>query len=271
MTRFVDTHCHLQDARFEDGVAEDAIGRAHVADIAMVLCGYDAPSNAAALAIAERHESVYPAVGFHPHEADDVTPAMLEELESLARLPEVVAVGEIGLDYYRNLSDHDAQRRVLEEQLAIATRVAKPVSVHTRGAEDVAWEPLAAYSRAREWKPGDAPMGVMHCFGGTLEQARRYITIGFVISIACTITYPKNDETRRVAAGLPLESLVVETDSPYLPPQFMRGGTNEPLHVRAAVEGVAAARNQPISRVAAATTANAQRVFTLAETKVSAW
>ncbi len=271
MTTLIDTHCHLQDPRFQRADTAAAIGRARDAGIEMVLCGYDAPTNAAALEIAAGHEGVFPSVGFHPHEAATVTGGMLTELESLARLPEVVAVGEIGLDFYRNLSPHDVQRRVLDEQLGIAARVGKPVSVHTRGAEEVAIEPLTAYSRLRHWRPGDAPIGVMHCFGGSLEQARTYVAIGFVVSIACTITYPKNEELRAIAAGLPIEALVVETDSPYLPPQFMRGGRNEPLHVQSAAEAIAAARNEPVSRVAAATTATARRVFALSESRVPAW
>jgi len=271
MTTLIDTHCHLRDPRFERAETIAAVERAREADIEMVLCGYDAPTNAAALEIATGKEGVYPSVGFHPHEAAGVTGAMLAELESLARLPEVVAVGEIGLDFFRNLSPHDAQRRVLDEQLAIAARVGKPVSVHTRGAEDAALEPLTTYSHLRHWRDGDAPIGVMHCFGGTLEQARPYVAIGFVVSIACTITYPKNDETRAIAASLPIEALVLETDSPYLPPQFMRGERNEPLHVRSAAEAVAAARNEPVSRITAATTATARRVFALSELRVPAW
>lgn len=271
MSTLIDTHCHLQDPKFDAAATIGAIERAQAADIEMVLCGYDAPTNTQALEIGSKYDGVYPSVGFHPHEAKDVTASMLAELESLARLPEVVAVGEIGLDFFRNLSPHDAQRRVLDEQLAIAARVEKPVSVHTRGAEDTAIVPLTAYSRMRGWQPGMAPVGVMHCFGGTIEQARPYVDIGFVVSIACAITYPKNDATREIAAGLPLEALVVETDSPYLPPQSMRGQRNEPVHVESAVEAIAAARNEPVSRVAEATTATARRVFALSQSRVPAW
>jgi TatD DNase family protein len=269
MTTLIDTHCHLQDPKFDAESTLAAIERARAADVEMVLCGYDAATNAQALEIGAQHEGVYPAVGFHPHEAKDVTPAMLAELESVARLPEVEAVGEIGLDFFRNLSPESMQREVLDEQLAIAARVEKPVSVHTRGAEDAALAPLTAYSKLRGWQAGMAPIGVMHCFGGTLAQAEPYVGIGFVVSIACTITYPKNDDTRAIAVGLPLDALVVETDSPYLPPQFMRGKQNEPLHVRSAVEAIAAARNEPVSRVASATTDTARRVFALS--RVPAW
>lgn len=271
MTTLIDTHCHLQDPKFDGASTAAAIERARAAQIEMVLCGYDARTNTQALEIAARYDGVYPSVGFHPHEAKDVTAAMLAELEALARLPEVVAVGEIGLDFYRNLSPHDVQRRVLDEQLAIAASLRKPVSVHTRGAEEAALEPLTAYSHLCKWQPGDVPIGVMHCFGGSIAQARRYVGIGFVVSIACTITYPKNDDTRALAAGLPLEALVVETDSPYLPPQSMRGQRNEPFHVQSAIEVVAAARNEPVSRVADATTATARRVFALSDSRVPAW
>jgi TatD DNase family protein len=255
-----DTHAHLQDPAFTD--LDAVLARATEAGVAGVtLCGYDAPSNEAALALAARSPLLYPAVGFHPHEADSVTAAMLRELEAQAMRPEVVAIGEIGLDFFRDLSARDAQRSLLDAQLGIAVRAAKPVCVHSRGAENDAYAQLAAYSASRAWTPGEPPVGVMHCFGGTLEQAGRYVAIGFLISFACVVTYPRNDEARRMAAGLPLDAIVVETDSPYLPPQTLRGKRNEPANVAAAVHAIADARGSSSELVANATTRSAERLF----------
>lgn len=259
-----DTHSHLQDPAF-DGPLEAVIERAREAGVVgIALCGYDMPSNHAALDLAGRDPMLSPTVGIHPHDAKDVTPGMFAELESLAALPEVVAVGEIGLDFYRDHSPRDVQRLVLDDQLALAARLGKPVSVHSRGAEDEIYDHLAVYARkALGLRSAGRPVGVMHSFGGTLEQAQRYVSLGFLISIACTITYPKNDEARRMARELPLEALVVETDSPYLPPQRIRGERNEPAHVLAAAEAIAVARELPVEVVARATTENACRLFAL--------
>jgi TatD DNase family protein len=260
MPQVFDTHAHLQDPAFTD--VEPVLRRAADAGlVGILLCGYDAHSNQRTLEMSKKSALLFAAVGFHPHEAKDITPAMLTELEIQAALPNVVAVGEIGLDFFRDHSPHDVQRTLLDAQLGIAARLKKPVSVHTRSAEEEIFEPLAIYSRARGWAPGNEPVGVMHCFGGTLEQARQYVEIGFLISLACVITYPGNTEARTIAAELPLESLVVETDSPYLPPQPLRGRRNEPAHVVQAVQALARARGITFGAAAEATTANAVRVF----------
>ena len=255
-----DTHSHLQDPKLAGQFAR-VLERAREAGVAGVaLCGYDAPSNQAALELAARSAMVFPTVGFHPHEADDVTPAMLAELESLAESPEVVAVGEIGLDFYRNLSSHEAQRRLIDAQLEIALRVRKPVCVHTRSAEDAAIAHLAPFAAsARE--AGLKIPGVMHCFGGSAEQAQPYLEAGYLVSIACPVTYPKNEETRRLVRTLPLEALVIETDSPYLPPQTRRGQLNEPAYVMEAARAVAELREESLERVLAVTTRNAELLF----------
>ncbi|MGE0598767.1 MAG: TatD family hydrolase [Dehalococcoidia bacterium] len=260
MTGAFDTHCHIQDPKLLadfDGVVE----RARQAGIVgMALCGYDAPSNELALGLSRRSPLLFPAVGFHPHEADDVTPAMLADLEAQARLDEVVAIGEIGLDSYRNLSSEANQRTLIDAQLEIALRVNKPVCVHSRSAEDAIFEHLGPYAERARANGMDIP-GVMHCFGGTYEQARPYLDASFVISIACTITYPKNETTARLARLVPLEALVIETDSPYLPPQMRRGKLNEPAYVVEAARAIAEVRGETLERVLEVTTRNAERLF----------
>ena len=226
-----------------------------------LLCGYDEASNRETLRIAAAHGGIFAAVGFHPHEAKDVTSRMLETLATQAAGDDVVAIGEVGLDFFRDHSPHDVQLAMLSAQLEIATAIAKPVSVHSRAAEDACLEPLTRYAVDRRWKPGDPPVGIMHCFGGSLEQAMRFVDVGFLISIACPITYPSNEEARRMAAGLPLEAIVVETDSPYLPPQKLRGRRNEPANVWRVIEAVASARVERTDTIAVATTENARRAF----------
>lgn len=255
-----DTHCHLQDPKIRADF-HGVMARARAAGVTgVVLCGYDAPSNAEAIELARQEPGIYPAVGFHPHEADGVTEEMLAALETQAQTPEVVAVGEIGLDFYRGLAAAENQQRLIEAQLEIALRVKKPVSVHSRAAEDAAIDHLAPFARRAREAGIDVP-GVMHCFGGTLEQALPYVEAGFMVSIAGPVTYPKNDEARRLAAGVPAGSLVIETDSPYLPPQMMRGKLNEPALILDTARAVAAARGEPLEVVLASTSANAMRLF----------
>jgi TatD DNase family protein len=264
MTPLVDTHCHLQDAAFAADL-DAVVERARAAGIAaLVVCGFDPESNLSALEMADAYRCVYPAIGCHPHDADKMTNDALDLLATQAANSRVVAVGEIGLDFYRDLSPRDVQRAALEAQLAIAVQAGKPVSVHSRDAEDAIYPHLVAYARRSPLATSGRPVGVMHCFGGTLEQALSFVEIGFLVSISCTITYPRNDATRRIGAELPMESLVVETDSPYLPPQPIRGKRNEPAHVRAAAEAIAAARGVPADVVATITTENAARLFGIA-------
>ncbi len=263
MTGAFDTHSHIQDPKLLDDF-EGVMERAEAAGLAgIALCGYDAHTNQLALELAARSPLLFPTVGFHPHEADGVTPAMLAEMESLARLPEVVAIGEIGLDSYRHHSSEANQRKLIDAQLEIALRVGKPVCVHTRAAEGVAIDHLGPYAAAAK-TAGMAVPGVMHCFGGTLEQARPYVEAGFLVSVACSITYPKNDEAARMVSGLTLDTLVIETDSPYLPPQGRRGQLNEPAYVIEAARAIAEIRGEALDRVLDETTANAARLFRVA-------
>lgn len=261
--RLFDSHSHIYDEAFAADIA-DAIERAHASGVDYIaVCGDDLASSEEALRLALAFEGIVPTAGFHPHVARDVSAAQLGELEALARDARIAAIGEIGLDYYRDRSPRETQRRMLAAQLDIAVRLGKPVCVHSRNAEDAIEGPLRDYADASPLRAAGRPVGVMHCFGGTLEQARRFVALGFLVSIACTVTYPKNEEARRIAAGLPLEALVIETDSPYLPPQPLRGQRNEPAHVAYAARAVADARGVPVTTVAHETTRNAARLYGL--------
>lgn len=260
MTGAFDTHSHIQDPQLL-GDFEGILARCQGAGLAGVaLCGYDAHSNELALELAARSPLLRPTVGFHPHEADNVSETMLTDLEAQASTHEVVAIGEIGLDFYRNLSSHENQRRLLDRQLEIALRLRKPVCIHSRAAEDAAIEQLGPFAEAAH-RAGMSIPGVMHCFGGSVEQAQPYVDAGFLVSVACTVTYPKNEVLHRLVQVLPLDVLVIETDSPYLPPQTMRGQLNEPAQVVRAAEAIAALRRETVQHVNDVTTANACRLF----------
>ncbi|GIW12653.1 MAG: TatD-related deoxyribonuclease [Tepidiforma sp.] len=259
--RLFDTHAHLADPKIGDDVA-DVLARAEGAGVVEVLAlGYDLPSSERSVELAQMFGGrVLAAVGLHPHEADSDWQQCLPRLRELAAAPEVVAIGEVGLDAYRGWSSEANQRRLLEAQLDLALAVRKPVCVHSRAAEDAALAPLTEFARAAA-RAGMAVPGVMHCFGGTLEQAQPYIELGFLVSIAGPITYPKNDVTRQLAAALPARSLVIETDTPYLPPQSMRGKRNEPAYIVETARAVAAARGVSAEEIASLTTENARRAF----------
>jgi len=259
-----DTHAHLTDPKIAADV-EAVLARAWSAGVtSMVVIGYDLPSSEEAVRLAGQHPGrLYPAVGLHPHEADTAWPALLPRLRELAAAPEVVAIGEIGLDAYRGWSSEPNQRRLLDAQLQIALDVRKPVCVHSRAAETTILPQLEAFAKAAAAAGLPLP-GVMHCFGGTLKEAQPFVELGYLVSIAGPVTYPKNDRTRRLAAGLPARSLVIETDTPYLPPQGMRGQRNEPACIVETARAVAAARGETFAEVARVTTENARRLVTAA-------
>lgn len=266
-----DTHCHLQDPKIE-GRAAELVARAREAGVSFILvCGYDLASSERAIGLADRFPEVYAAVGIHPHDAKGFAPGTAGELESLARHPKCVAIGEIGLDFYRDLSPRDVQRAALEAQLALAAELGLPVSLHSRAAEDAILPHLERFATAANaLRAHGRPLGVMHCFGGTPEQALTYVELGFLISVACTAGYAKNERAREVARRTPFAALVAETDAPYLPPAWARGQLNEPANVRAAVEAIARARGTPFGEAARRTTENAFRTFIPVETPIAA-
>ena len=261
MIELVDSHAHLQEPEFE-GDRDAAIERAVAAGVrAVIVPGVDVETSEAAIALAERHAIVYAAAGFHPHEASRLTPAGLEQVERLLQGPKVIALGEIGLDFYRMHSPREAQVEALRAQLALAERLGMPVVIHCRDAWEALADVLVPWARRVARGFGGRPLGVLHYFTGTLAQARLYAELGFLISIHTSVTHPKAARLREVAAGLPLDALVIETDSPYGAPQAQRGRRNEPAFVVEVARQVAAARACTLEEVASATTANALRLF----------
>jgi TatD DNase family protein len=263
--RLIDTHAHIHDDAFgDDGAA--AVARAAAAGVErIVTLGVTRADSETAVAFAARHLAVVAAVGVHPHDAKDASEADLDALEALARDERVVAVGEIGLDFYRNLSPRDVQVRVFSRQLETASRVSKPIAVHARDAHDVIMPLLEDWSRRMDRRlPDGRSLGVMHYFSADADAARRYVELGFVISIHTSATHPKSAVLQEVAREIPLEHLVIETDSPYGAPQAYRGKRNEPAYVAEAARMIGELKGVPIETVATATTDNAARLFGLA-------
>lgn len=261
---FFDSHTHIQSREFDTDRSE-MIERARNAGVSgMLVLGWDVPSSAAAVELADAEAGVLAAAGCHPHDARSMDDASLAALATLARDPRVTAVGEIGLDFYRDLSPRDKQMDVFQRQLETAREVEKPVAIHCRNAVEVLFPIVETWAAGRHQLPDGRPLGVMHYFSEDPELASRYVEMGFLISVHCSVTYPKATQLQEVARRVPLESLVVETDSPYGPPQSHRGKRNEPAYVAEAVAKLAELRGEAVERVAAATEANALRLLTVA-------
>lgn len=256
--RLVDTHAHLHFPEFRDDL-EAALARAREAGVrAMVTIGTDRETNPAAVTLAEAQPDVWATVGIHPHDAAEATDEDFETMERLARTsPRVVALGEMGFDFFRNLSPRDAQEKVFRRQLDLARRLGKPVVVHCRDAHDDML-PLLAAERVGELG------GVMHCFSGDVAIARRCLDLGLMISLAGPVTYKNARALPEVARYVPEERLVVETDCPFLPPHPHRGRRNEPAYVSITLACVAALRGADPEALAETLTDNAARLFGIA-------
>lgn len=253
MTLF-DTHAHLHFPDFADDL-DTVLARAREAGLrGMVTIGTDRESNRATVAMAERLPDVWASVGIHPHDAGEATEEDFAEMERLARTPRVVGLGEMGLDFFRDLSPRDAQARVFRRQLDMARRVGKPVIIHCRDAHPDA---LAILEEARVGDIG----GVMHCFSADVPVARRCLDLGLTISLAGPVTYKNARELPAVARFVPEDRLVVETDCPYLTPTPHRGKRNEPAYVALTAAHVAALRGVDAEALGEATTRNAARLF----------
>ena len=250
-----DTHCHLEDERFEAD-REQAWGRMRAAGVERCCCvGSDLASSGRCLAFAQAHPGVYAAAGVHPHEAKDAQPDYLAALRALLREEKNVALGEIGLDYYYDLSPREMQKRVLAEQVALALEMDKPVIFHIRAAHGDMVDFFRACSRL--------PSGVIHCFSGSPEIAREYVKMDFYISFAGPLTFKKAPHLWEAAQSVPLERLLVETDSPYLSPEPLRGRRNEPANVVHVLEKLAALRGMSREEMAEITWENACRLYRL--------
>jgi TatD DNase family protein len=252
----IDTHAHLDMPELEADLLQ-VIQRAKEAGVSTIMTvGTDPASCHRTIEIAEAYPNIFAVVGVHPHGAADVSDGDLDSLKELAGHEKVKAWGEIGLDFFRNLSPPAVQQERFRQQLAIAKELKLPVVIHSRSA---AQETITTLREERAWEVG----GVIHCFSGDAKAAAQYLEMGFAISIPGVVTFNKAQGLREVVKGLPAEVILLETDAPFLAPVPHRGKRNEPAYVRLTAATVAEIRRQDISELAATTTKNACRVFNL--------
>jgi TatD DNase family protein len=252
----IDTHAHLDFPDFADDLDGVLARAADHGVLEIVTIGIDVASSRRAVALAQDLPRVFATVGIHPHGAQVLGDPTLEELRGLARQHRVVAIGEIGLDYYRDRQPRDVQRQCLGQQLELAVRTELPVVIHVRAAYADFMAIIADYVT-------ELPGVVLHCFAGDWEVAERALDWGFYLSIPGTVTFAKAELQQQVAQRAPLERLLLETDAPFLAPVPYRGKTNEPSFLRYTAQKVADLRRIPLEELARATTENATTVFKL--------
>lgn len=254
----LDTHCHLDSHQYEGQV--DAIVReaASASVDTLVTIGIDVATSRRAVELAEAYDRVYATAGVHPHDARTLDDAGLEEIRQLAAHPKVVAIGEIGLDYYRDLSPRPVQKAVFRKQLELAIELKMPIVIHTRESFEDTLEIVKEYA--------DGLVGaVFHCFPGDEDDARRVFDLGFIISVGGVITFPKA-RMSRVAAAVALDRLMLETDSPYLTPVPHRGKLNRPAYVRFVYEKLAELRGEKVADIRRTVDRTARKFYRLVET-----
>ena len=250
----IDSHCHLDLEEFDADRAE-VIQRAREAGLVrMITIGIDPETSARAIELAEAHEFIFATVGHHPHEAARLTDRDMVQLKKMAAHPKVVGFGEIGLDFFRNHSPAAVQIQRFHDLTALGMALDLPLIIHDRDAHEEVLSHLQAV-RPRA--------GVIHCFSGDWPLARKFLDLGFYISIPGTVTFPKAQVVRDVAGKVPLDALLLETDAPFLAPVPRRGRRNEPALIRHTAAAVAEARGMPVEELCRATVENTLRLFRL--------
>ena len=260
--QLIDTHCHLDFDRYDEDRAE-VIQAAHDAGVTRIINpGTEFASSEAALKLAEQYDGVYAAVGVHPNSTVGWSPEMLASIESLTGHPKIVAIGEIGLDYYWDKAPKDIQHIAFKEQLALAARLELPVIIHNREASNDVMAVL------RDWVKDlpaslQARPGVLHSFSASLNIAEEALKLGFYLGFTGPITFKKADDLRAVATKIPLDRILVETDGPFLTPHPYRGQRNQPAYVQYMAERLAALHQVDVDVLAEQTTRNAEILFNL--------
>jgi TatD DNase family protein len=253
-----DTHAHLNLDDYGSD-RDEVVERARAAGVGLIInVGFDPATSNESIALAETHAFIYASVGLHPHHAASLTDDILDQYERLAAHPKVVAIGETGLDHYRDLSPRDDQERAFRAQIRLAKKVELPLIIHNRDA-------LADVLRVVDDEGVPEAGGVMHCFPGDAAYAREVVARGFHVGVGGPVTYSPRGRLVGVATGVRQDRLVLETDAPWLPPAPHRGGRNEPAHVRLVAERVAELRGMSPADLARVTTGNAVRLFGIPE------
>jgi len=268
---FVDSHAHLEGHRF-DADREAVIARAREAGIDMIVAmgNGDGPVNFdCGILLAEKYEFIYSTIGIHPHEAKLADQAAFDRMEQLAKRPKVIAWGEIGLDYYYDHSPRELQQQVFVKQMELARAAKLPIVIHCRPSDNSenAWDDCLRLI-SEQWVPSGLG-GVMHCFTGNPEQAKRSLDMGFMISFAGNVTFPKAQQIRDAARMVPMDRMLIETDSPFLAPIPHRGKRNEPMFVKEVARQLGELRGFPAEEIGVQTTQNFQRFFSLHEKRTT--
>ncbi|MDF2037330.1 TatD family hydrolase [Cytobacillus oceanisediminis] len=251
---FFDTHAHLNAEQYNEDLQE-VIDRAQNEGISnIVVVGFDRPTIEKAMELTEKYDFIYASVGWHPVDAIDMTEDDLQWIEELSSHPKVVALGEMGLDYYWDKSPKDIQQEVFRKQIRLAKKVKLPIVIHNREATADIVEIL------KEEGAGEVG-GIMHCFSGSPEIAKECVDMNFFISLGGPVTFKNAKKPKEVADVIPLEKLLIETDCPYLTPHPFRGKRNEPSYVKFVAEQIAEIKGLSVEEVAQATTENAKKLF----------
>ncbi len=250
---FFDSHAHLDDEKFTDDRAE-VIARAKENGVTHIVnIGADMESSARSIGLTQQYDMIYATVGVHPHDAKKVIVSDYDQLAQWTRLDKVVAIGEIGLDYYYDLSPRELQREVFIRQLDVARQTHMPIVIHDRDAHGETMEILK--------REGKGLIGVVHCFAGSMEMAAELIKMGWYIGCDGPVTFKNAAKLPEIMKKIPLERLLIETDSPYLTPVPYRGKRNEPAYVRLVAEHIAGLRGISIEEIAKVTTQNVCDLF----------
>lgn len=253
----IDTHCHLDMIGADDDIGI-IISRAAAHGVAPIITvGIDLESSRKAIRLAAQYDSVYATVGIHPHNVAELHDSSYAELESLCRMPKVIAYGEIGLDYVKQYVPQDIQRQHYARQVDLAKKMKLPIVIHDREAH-------ADILHILQQRAPFAAGGIMHCFSGDWQLAQNVLDLGFAISIPGVVTFTKADVMQEVAKKVPLDRLILETDAPFLAPEPLRGKKNVPEYVLYTAQKIAALRGISLEEVACATTENARNIFTMA-------
>ena len=265
---FVDSHAHLDGKQF-DSDREQVIARAREAGVQTMVAignGDGPPTLDAGIQLAEKHPFMYATIGIHPHEARLADDTAYQTMEQLARHPKVIAWGEIGLDYHYDHSPRDTQKQVFARQMELAAAAKLPIVIHCRPSDgsDNAWEDCLGLIKD-QWAPKGLG-GILHCFTGNWEQAKRALDMGFMISFAGNVTFPKAQQIRDAALEVPLDRMLIETDCPYLAPVPHRGKRNEPAFVKETARKLGELRGLSMEEVGEHTSRNFYNFFKLAET-----
>ncbi len=252
----IDSHAHIQDKQFK-GEVDNILDNAKSAGVDTIICvAYDYESSRSAVELARRYSQVYAVIGIHPHDAKTLNNECIADLFELAREPKVVAIGETGLDFYRDLSPREQQRRAFREQIHMAKELGKPIVIHDREAHQEVTDII------KEEKAG-VNGGILHCYSGHLPMAMDLMKAGFYISFAGPLTYKSAKKAHEVASKISLDRILIETDCPYLTPEPLRGKRNEPANVAHVAKKLAEIRNRSFEEIAYLTSRNARRVFRL--------